>query len=423
MSTLAEFKSNLKAIIKILIDEEITPESDNFWREKFSKEPEMDICSREHFECMSNNIFNNLINATTNLAKFTGAFEVLKSQLNEATTEDERNIIRAKINEYTNELSDIYEENNIEMEQKEQERLARYEIYFNKRTEEHQKVIAKWNLEKSRWMLLYLTDEYIESLFEEYQINHKIVIDRIIETYHYEWMPFRPIISLDFEYTRSISSNDKVAKCILNAIHNYHGNDRHELLMSYDLTIEELLEITKIFTNPSYPLVNCHHEDEYETDSSQQFDMISNENLRYVIQAAKNNLDYRNIMVNLPNSLTFKIPNEEPKIEHISSNVMECYSSKIDYNKTIEVSNDNVKNQFITTLYTGTFDRNISNEDAEELFKLFISFNLTSFAFLCQLVPAIRSNEKVDIFNKEEFEDESVIVKEYLSESENDDEK
>ena len=405
MSTLDEFKSNIKTIIQILAVEEIKPESDDYWRERYSKEPEMDICPVEHFECLSNNNLVDLVNLNTNIAKCLGAIDVLKSQFEEATTNEEKDNIRTKVNEYTDELAAKYNENNIIMKQKEQERLARYEAYINKKKEEHKKIVSAWYDEKSMWMPLYLTDEDFDRLFEEYQTNPILVTDKIIKTHHYDWMPFRPIISLDFEYARSISSNDKVAKCIFDAFCKSHQNDRHEFLMSYDFTtIEELLEVTKIFTNPPYPLVNCHHEDEYEIDPSQQFDMISNENLRYVIKATKINLDDRNMMINLPSELKFKLPNEESKSERISSSVIECYSNKIDYNKTIEVSNENVKDQFITALYTGTFDRNISNEDAEELYELFTNFNLASFALLCQLVLDIRSNKKI---NKQSEDEES----------------
>jgi hypothetical protein len=397
MSTLEEFKSTFKAIIKILAYEEITPESDDYFREKYSKEPELYICPFEMFNCFDNsyNKLKIITSITTGFAKFSGAIEVLKSQLNDATTEEEKVKILAKIDNYSDELADEYNKTNAEIDEKEKERLSKYEIYITEEKENHKKKIDEWNLEKSLWIPLYLTDNDFEELFEEYKINSKKVINKIIKAHHYFWMPFRHTISLNLKFARSISSNDKIAKCIFDALKKPYG-DRVEFLTNYDLNIEELLEVTKIFTNPPYPLINCQHEDEFEYDPSQQFDIVSNENLRYVIQAAKNNFeDGRLKQSNLVN-ICFSLPNGK-FYKSISSNVMECYP-EID-NNLIEVSNDNIIIQFIKGLYTGSFDRSISDKDADELYHLFTKFKLHSFALLCQLVPLIRSDEASTIIS------------------------
>lgn len=388
MSTLNEFRTALEAIVKILPNRYYSYETDDYFREIYSKEPETYICPFERFGTVNHSDSKTIPRVKMSFTDtiFLTGLNILNSQLERATTDEEKSKIHLqidRINTKQKEMNDMpkYETN-------EQKRLADYKIYLAKTNEKHRLKVENWKEEKSMWIPKSLNNDDVKQLFDEYHINHKSVINKIIKNYQPYWSPFNPTISLRKDFAMTITSNEKIADCIIQAMEDPNASNRREILMEYDFNIEELLEVTEIFVNPPYPLVNCNHEDENNNDPTQQFNIVSNENLRFVIQATKNNFVGDELVQPETVSLTFKLPDGQ-MTELVSSNVMKCYPS-IDTSKVIEVSNKTVKCLFIKSLYTGTFDRNISNDYVDELLKLFSKADLASFITLCWLAKDIR---------------------------------
>jgi hypothetical protein len=150
-----------------------------------------------------------------------------------------------------------------------------------------------------------------------------------------------------------------------------------------------------IIVNPPYPIQNCFHEDEYEVDPSQAFDVISNENLRYVIQISK--LAYKSRMnpeFDTGSGLTFILPDQKIISVLVPSGAIEVFGIT---DTEIHVSSDTISTQIIKMLYTSTIDRYISDEDANELEILFIKWRLKSYVALCKLIPLIRTKTEIGL--------------------------
>lgn len=277
-----------------------------------------------------------------------------------------------------------------------------YDENFNERMRRYEEDLSAYNRMKSRHLQRYLTDEMILKYYELYKDDPHMFIDLVLENYHHDHMPFTVTFTVDEPFVRTLSSNEKVVSCIMDLIRwsNQVNNGRVDLLKKHELNIEELNEVTKIIVNPPYPLRNCHIDDEYSTDPTQQFDMISNENLRFMKEIMANNLRMRNIDQE-STTIMFSYPDVESEyidnfyLEHFDKSMMKVYPA-LSKNKIVKNCTPIVREAFIEALYTGTFNPNMSDKDSQELLELFTRFELKSYAMLAFLINYINNGVKYD---------------------------
>lgn len=331
------------------------------------------------------------------LATFVDRNKVLLDQRKEAiTVEEKRQLgkeISDEVDKFISERKEKLEEYKNEMKKRSDELYARRMVDYEKRMEE-------WREKESMTMVLNTSKEKMSEYYDEYMANPTRMINRIITNYHYDWMPFTDSISVDLSFLKKFTTNEKVLQCLFEAVEIGRRNDgRKELLMKYDFTIEELLELTKLFTNPPFPLLNVQHGDEYENEASQQFDMISRENLRFVNDIAEHTLTMRRYPVP-GRTITFRYNEDltdKEEIEHFPPAMRIVYRTLFsDEDIVIEGYSHTVIEEFIRALYTGTISRNIYDDNAKELINLFVKYKLRSYAMLAVLVPCIRCNQNGD---------------------------
>ena len=430
MTSQEEFNACLLEIIHILgVNSEM---SDKMFRNEFRdinmpKKPEY---KPNLFSMITVDLLKMDLGRSVRLAELKGEIDVLTKQLSiceESRCEGLRNDLQNCLERYC-EILESYDQ---ALKLKEIDNLKQYDKYYEGNLDEFEEKLLNWKRDKYMWIPCCPSESDLQILYEEYLNNPKYTIDRIIEAFHYPWMPFKSSIMLDLNYARTITNSEKEAMCLYKAIVDNSNYGRQELLKNFEFNIQELLNITKLFTNPPYPLMNCQHEDEYQIDASQQFDMISNENLRFMIEATNNFFNLRGQTLEYT-SVVFNFSDGQ-HIENIPNTVISVFP-KLGSNVSFEnqtLSKDVIDN-FVRALYTGTFDRNITNLTAGQLCHLFEQYEMIPFTRMCYLVPFIRSKKEVNfICDLENFEHEEIIedltlfrginvVNKFINETEND---
>lgn len=388
--TLERFTYCLKSLNELLI---LDKNENISLIEFFDDEPEKPEYDPSNFALLNKIHLGAFTNLSVEIANVHGQITVLTETLAETTDEALKDRIYERINELSEYFKVIKENFKNSQDEHEKQRLADYDKYYNNsKIPFYEERLERWKTEKARWFPIFLKDEDYEKYYQEYLENPKSVIDRIIYSYQYEWMPFNPSLFLGIEYTRTITSSEKEAQCIRELLLSTGNTGRYEILVKYNMTIEELLNVSRITINPPYPIQNCNHEDEFESDPSQAFDLISNENLRYIIEITK--LNYQSTLdgsYDRTEDVTFIFPDSET-VKAIHFNNLHVFGIE---ERKIAVSSQRILEYIVKMLYTSKLDRYISIEDARELSLIFERWSLTSYVALCYLIPCIR--EKRDI--------------------------
>lgn len=307
--------------------------------------------------------------------------------------ETNQNLLDVTIEIYKKTLSEFLEEKRKYEEVKrildEKEKMKCEELY-QKSLETHKKYLERWEEERRMWIPNCLTKQDILNLYEEYKLDPQIVLSKINHYYGYDWLPFGQSISLGLDFAQSITKTEKEARCVYEAIRKGPENEgRSELLTKYKFNITEYERIIKVFINPPFPLRNMCHDYEYENDPLILADMIRNESYHKLIKVVSE-------LENIPDvdqrvQILFSVKddsNNTSLFARVHSGFIKNYpklEAHVTSSKQIEVTCQEVKNAFVSSLYKMDVDRDLPIEVLEELMNLFKNFEMENLQMLSKI--------------------------------------
>ena len=243
------------------------------------------------------------------------------------------------------------------------------------KTKEEKKRIERE--ERNLYLISKIDENVLKELYNTYLVDENACVNRLIDSFTYDWAPFRPTC-----FSRSsinyITKNEKLQSIIVEAIeesNNPKNEGRPEMLKKWDLTLEELVEITHLMIEPKFPLINCYHEDEYEKDTIQKFIIYSNHNLYISLQSSEA------IVEDILRKKSSKIEiifecNDVTNLYELDYSVLSKYPYFAGGTKNINIPNIEFIPYIIRALYTGQC--NLSD-------KIFKDLNtLSEFSEICK---------------------------------------